>query len=345
MPAKLTDFFFYLIFLPFATSRGRLTERERVEVFHNRNYRWPPPHEQYIPATDGWVKLQQKRFDQVFKVEDLGKRYDGWTQSVSSAYVQPNFTETGWGLTRAPQELADKLRNFVRKNYEEENYRLENAIEVIDGERPIFIKGEHLKKEVLGTLHPMHEAWSGVELQPFTAYGFRLYRNNSSLLLHTDKPTTHIISCILHIDSSDDSEPWPIIIEDFLGNTNEVVLAPGDMLFYESSKCFHGRPQNFQGSWYSSIFVHYFPVSEEWRTKDRELEMHYGVPPGWASDTKWPSDYPKLEIKGTSMREPECKPKNWCADTVKWHGPAEEDYVITTGSKYRLYTDEELTEF
>lgn len=52
------------------------------------------------------------------------------------------------------------------------------------------------------------------------------------------------------------------------------------MLFYESSKCFHGRPENFNGSWYSSIFVHYRPSSVEWTSRDAKLEGHYGVPPG-----------------------------------------------------------------
>jgi predicted 2-oxoglutarate/Fe(II)-dependent dioxygenase YbiX len=80
--------------------------------------------------------------------------------------------------------------------------------------------------------------------------------------MHTDKAQTHVISCILHIDSSEDAEPWPIVIEDFQGNTNEVILTSGDLLFYESSKCLHGRPKTFNGSWYSSIFVHYHPTGE-----------------------------------------------------------------------------------
>ena len=83
---------------------------------------------------------------------------------------------------------------------------------------------------------------SGIELQPSIAYGIRAYRNDSNLLMHVDKSTTHVISGIYHVDRSDDAEPWPIVIEDFRGNTNQVYLAPGDVLFYESSKCFHGRP-------------------------------------------------------------------------------------------------------
>jgi hypothetical protein len=62
------------------------------------------------------------------------------------------------------------------------------------------------------------ETWAGLELTPFQAYGFRLYRNNSQLHMHVDKSQTHVISFILHIDSSEDAEPWPILIEDFHGS-------------------------------------------------------------------------------------------------------------------------------
>ena len=36
--------------------------------------------------------------------------------------------------------------------------------------------------------------------------------------MHVDKSQTHIVSFILHIDSSEDAEPWPILIEDFHGS-------------------------------------------------------------------------------------------------------------------------------
>lgn len=62
-------------------------------------------------------------------------------------------------------------------------------------------------------LQPYVEAWSGIELEPAVAYGFRLYRPGNSLNMHIDKSQTHVISMIYHIDHSEDSEPWPIYIE------------------------------------------------------------------------------------------------------------------------------------
>ena len=61
------------------------------------------------------------------------------------------------------------------------------------------------------------ETWAGLEVVPVIAYGFRLYRNESALHMHVDRSHTHILSFILHIDSSEDSQPWPLTIEDLHG--------------------------------------------------------------------------------------------------------------------------------
>ena len=72
--------------------------------------------------------------------------------------------------------------------------------------------------QVLNELQHYSETWAGLELTPYAAYGFRLYRNDSQLYMHVDRTQTHVISFILHIDSSEDAEPWPIVIEDFQGS-------------------------------------------------------------------------------------------------------------------------------
>ena len=152
--------------------------------------------------------------------------------------------------------------------------------------------------------------------------------------------------------------PGPIFIEDFHGNTHEVVLTPGDILFYESTKCFHGRPRRLNGSWYSSLFVHckcslnvasltgtnglllnshrnivFFSPdypSKDWYDLNHELEAHYAVPPQWAEDPPLPKKQMRLEMVGTSMRHPDCD-DGWCytKDAVKWGGPGIENYWIT----------------
>jgi hypothetical protein len=114
-----------------------------------------------------------------------------------------------------------------------------------------------------------------------------------------------------------------IVYADLHGNTHEVILTPGDILFYESSKCLHGRPKMFNGSWYSSIFVHYFPTYG-WQQTDHVMEGHYAIPVDWDEDI--PAEErisTPLVMLGTSFKEPSC-PNAWCRGehTIKWSGPA-----------------------
>ncbi|GAX10029.1 hypothetical protein FisN_25Lh122 [Fistulifera solaris] len=301
----------------------RLIESERIVEYNKRNYTWPIQN--YSPNTPGWKDLMETRFRQVEELEGTGERYEGYIQTIHSAFLVPNFTEHGFGLARCPETLLRDLREGIREGAK--NPRFESQVPVIDGPIPWFVDRPDLTDRVLHDLRNYAETWSGVELTPYRAYGFRLYRNESQLWMHVDKMQTHIISFILHIDSSDDAEPWPIFIEDFHGRTHEVILTPGDILFYESSKCFHGRPRKFNGSWYSSIFVHYYP-SDGWFDLNHELEAHFAVPPRWAeSPTHRTSE--KLQMVGTSMMEPNC-PDNWCRtqNSIKWSGPGEEGYWI-----------------
>merc|ERR1719235_1805846 len=85
--------------------------------------------------------------------------------------------------------------------------------------------------------------------------------------MHLDRVSTHVISSILHV-GRDVDEPWPIVIEGFDGITNEVDLHPGEMLFYESAKCVHGRPRPLKGKWYTSLFMHYRPIDWNMSVQD-----------------------------------------------------------------------------
>eukprot|EP00594_Rhizosolenia_setigera_P008664 CAMPEP_0178967856 /NCGR_PEP_ID=MMETSP0789-20121207/17869_1 /TAXON_ID=3005 /ORGANISM="Rhizosolenia setigera, Strain CCMP 1694" /LENGTH=391 /DNA_ID=CAMNT_0020653597 /DNA_START=72 /DNA_END=1247 /DNA_ORIENTATION=+ len=327
----------------------QLREEDRMREYHLRNYTWP--REFYNPPTKGWKQIYDRRFAQVSDIPDTGNRYEGYKQICSSAITAPTFTEFGFAVTRAPKALVEDLREAVMEGLP--NARLEGNVEVIEGgpeTRPLFIDRPDLMRRVLHELLPMHEAWIGKKLRPNNTYGFRLYRPGSNLHMHVDKPSTHIISSILHIDHSENSKPWPILIEDFQGNTNEVYLESGDMLFYESSKCFHGRPIPFEGgegAYYTSVFSHYYP--EGWVPSEKEIETHYAVPPIWGQDPnktghrvlkkyeeKHGSIESRLEMAGTGIKEPECE-NDWCAlkNTQKYYGPFEENKIMTTGGYTR----------
>lgn len=96
--------------------------------------------------------------------------------------IAPNFTELGFGMTRAPEPLMQDLRDAIRDGLAQGKAGIEGTVEVIDApENPLFIDRPDLTARVLRELHPYAEAWAGVELIPFTAYGLRLYQNQSAV--------------------------------------------------------------------------------------------------------------------------------------------------------------------
>jgi hypothetical protein len=298
-------------------SNGIIYENERVEEYHRRHHTWPPPESEFTPATDGWRRLYQRRLKQVDRLSREDNSWDAYITAVNCALITPNYTEFGWGLTRGPTYLWETLNNSLAAlpTAEEEDY--EGAI---DTElRPLLIEIEdEVKFEVLRAVQPILEAWSGIELVPETAYGLRVYRNTSKLFMHVDRTDTHVISAIFHVNHNTGSEPWPLVIEDFLGNTNEVMMDAGDLLLYESSKCLHGRPRRFIGEWYTSIFVHYYPRDME----DRALsDVLYRVPPHWGESVeRGPVD--NFEMVDTFCKELDCHDE-WCAlqESVVVRGP------------------------
>jgi len=47
-------------------------------------------------------------------------------------------------------------------------------------------------------------------------------------------------------------------------------MSPGDMVFYESARCMHGRPEPLQGQFYVNLFSHYRPVGNpKWYMEER----------------------------------------------------------------------------
>lgn len=324
-----SSIFSAIILIP--VTDAMLIEAERVAEFYARNYTWPP--QKFTPDTIGWRNLMEHRLRQVAEIDDPGERYEGYVQTLNAAIVAPNFTEHGFALARAPDNLMEALRKGVRDGVAA-GPRLEPDVDVIDGDPPWFVHRPDLTRRVLKELQHFPETWVDMELVAHQAYGFRLYRNNSQLHMHIDRSQTHVVSFILHIDSSEDAEPWPIVIEDFHGNTHEIILTSGDIVFYESSKVFHGRPHRFNGSWYSSVFVHYYPKFG-WKEKDHMLDRHYAVPPTWNEQPQHHFEVP-LQMVGTGMTEPTC-PNNWCQSdySIKREGyPVENGKLITPTGEF-----------
>jgi hypothetical protein len=195
-----------------APSQGnQLQELDRLAEYHKRNYTWPLNN--YSPNTPGWKALIERRFRQVEQLEDSGRRYEAYIQTIHSAFLVPNFTEHGFGLARCPDELLGALQQGIRDALAAGEATLEPRDDIIPGpHQPLFVSRPDLNERVLKELRHYAETWAQIPLTPFGAYGFRLYRNESQLYMHVDKMQTHIISFILHIDSSEDAGTYYYVV-------------------------------------------------------------------------------------------------------------------------------------
>ena len=109
-----------------------LIESERMEEYHRRGHTWPPNPQDYTPNTPGWQTLNERRFKQLSYLDGTsGQRYDGYRQAVHSALQCKNFTEYGWGVTKAPQAVVDKLRKRLHDGLEKETKKQERSIDCV----------------------------------------------------------------------------------------------------------------------------------------------------------------------------------------------------------------------
>jgi hypothetical protein len=182
-------------------------------------------------------------------------------------FVQPQVvravTHNGFEHRKLPEETYTWLKAW----YDRE--QLNNEI-VEGGVGPCM--NQHIAPTDVTHLTPNHkdrlsremrshlEGWYGGELFMTSIYGIRKYNNGSVLRMHVDTVATHVVSAIINVDQ-DVEEDWPLLILDHNDNEHEIIMKPGDMVFYESAKLLHGRPKTFKGKHYDNIFIHYQPTS------------------------------------------------------------------------------------
>lgn len=127
----------------------------------------------------------------------------------------------------------------------------------------------HLKKRWQRRLRELVEAWTGVELETTDMYGMREYTQGARLLSHVDRESTHAASLIVNIAQQNVSKPWTIEVHDHADRLHEVVMEPGDIVYYESAKALHGRNTPLQSGQYINLFTHYRPLNDpDWFRRD-----------------------------------------------------------------------------
>ena len=123
----------------------KYTDEQRLAQYHSRGHTYPL--KEFVPNTEGWARLMKQRFRQVEAITDLQQKWDGWIETMTSALTTQNYTEFGWGLTQAPQELTEEIRAAIYEGLP--RARSERKIDVINASRtPLFIDRPDLTRKV-----------------------------------------------------------------------------------------------------------------------------------------------------------------------------------------------------
>ena len=113
--------------------------------------------------------------------------------------------------------------------------------------------GERLKKDVWDSVKPVLQEWTGMELQPTSQYGIRVYTRNAVLSPHVDRLPL-VSSCIINV-AQDLEEPWILEVINRQGNAVNVTMDAGEMVLYESGSLIHARPYPLKGEFFANIFI------------------------------------------------------------------------------------------
>lgn len=192
--------------------------------------------------------------------------------------VKRTFTELGFAKGKLPKDVWASLSTY---NY---NNKANAAREEWD-RKGFFVNWWEVTPYLLGMpwglkkywqerLKQLVETWiGGIPLELTDIYGIRRYEDGARLLTHVDREATHATSLIINIDQVDMREDWMVEIYDFAGRLHEIPMEPGDIVYYESARCLHGRMKPLNGKSYSNLFAHYRPIGDpEWYLKENPAD-------------------------------------------------------------------------
>jgi hypothetical protein len=180
----------------------------------------------------------------------------------------PKFTEKGFFKTKIPEKSWTMIQKVLNSHIEE---RIPEYSDTKKKDLKSWIKSENfdvatdflclskfpeVTKIVKEEMYSLLSKWSGAKLKnEGIIYGIRFYKNGATLGMHIDKKETHHIS--VNMSVALDGEPWFFDIVDHYGNEHQVLIEPGECVFYESALCLHGRKTPFNGNYYANMYCHF----------------------------------------------------------------------------------------
>jgi len=300
-----------------------MEEAQRQRLFHERHGAWPDP-KWLANERAGYSRRMAERTAEVMAIKDSQQRWDAW-MFLAQARVVPRFTENLFEVVRVPEAVYARMHKRLHETLHTAGPELpEDPGKAWRGDVE-FIQLREFNYGVQLELLPIFSEWAGVPVEDTVNNGARVYREGSTLIDHLDNMDLNVISGILHIDSSLD-EPFPLQIEDADGVLATVDLKPGEMLLYESAKCFHQRRVPMKGRYYASVFLHYRPVGWNMTRVDNAMPA---IPPWWNHGASAPAETSqgtpiRVTFHNTHTRDVEL---NWVAPGKKEDGAPEMEAI------------------
>jgi prolyl 4-hydroxylase len=179
----------------------------------------------------------------------------------------PIFHKIGFEKKHLQLDCIDKIKAWMKEN--ERQFVPETNI---SGEITYNIKSNfldinktppELRTDLVETMKVLLTKWIEYKstLLHVSTYGIREYSRGSSLGNHYDRKNTHVISAIIHLEDKSD-KPWVLDIEDHNFKPHQITMEYGDVIFYESTTCLHGRQTPFEGDYHRNMYIHFKP--ERW---------------------------------------------------------------------------------
>ena len=186
---------------------------------------------------------------------------------ICSHHFLPIFHEVGFEKMHLKLQSIENIKNWMDSN--SNNFITENLNRHTDSaNKDLISKLLDVNKspiefqiELINDFKKLLTEWINYksELEHVVTYGIREYNKGSILKNHYDVINSHVISAIIHLD--DDTEtPWELYIEDHNYKPYNISMKYGDILFYESTTCLHGRPKMFEGVSHKNMYVHFKPL-------------------------------------------------------------------------------------
>ena len=144
----------------------------------------------------------------------------------------------------------------------------------------VHLDQNHTEKHFIATslIQPLVETWAQRPLEFTSFYGIREYHRGHELRMHVDRVATHVFSVIINLHQENMDADWPLDVIHFDGTPGSVILKPGQMLFYQSAKLIHGRPQPLEGSLYANCFCHFRPTDWPYDYGAGDILYHNSIP-------------------------------------------------------------------